>query len=131
MKHQLSELLHTLGTIIAIIVFAITGCVNEKVVIGIVADDESPDAVSDIPLCQTGDVLSTGQMCLDEGTDATFMVLESGNGSYTSESGLLFESTDVLDATGSTLNDQSYNFIARRQGEGVWKIERVSSDAGE
>lgn len=118
---------------LAIIGFAITGCVNEKVEIDIVADAryEKPDVVSDIPLCQTGSVFSIGQMCLDEGTDATFMVLESGNGSYTSESGLLFESTDVLDATSSTLNDQSYNFIARRQGKGVWKIERVSSDAGE
>ena len=77
-----------------------------------------------IPFCKVGDILNPGQSCLDKGTDATFTVLDNGNAKYTSKSGLLFEATDVLDATGSTLNDQSYNFIARKRRDGSWIIER-------
>lgn len=76
------------------------------------------------PVCQVGDILMPGQSCVDDGTDAMFTVLPDGNGKYTSKSGLLFESTDILDTRTSTLNDQSYDFLARKLEDGTWIIEQ-------
>lgn len=121
-------------TIVAISTF---GCNDSKMVLdmasNIVNEQSEPQSqddfsMQDIPVCKTGDVLMVGQKCVDEGTDATFTILDNGLASYTSKSGLLYQSTDVLDATGTSLNDQTYNFIARKLSDGTWKIVTVSSD---
>lgn len=113
-------------TIIAIYTI---GCNVNRMTLDVASDITKDDfTMQDIPVCKTGDILMVGQKCMDEGTDAIFEILDNGNVSYTSKSGLFYEATDVLDATGSTLNDQTYNFIARKQAEGTWQIERVSSD---
>lgn len=89
----------------------------------------TPETETNIEFCKVGDILTIGESCKDKGTDATFTVLETRNGSYTSQSGLVFESTDILDARGSTLNNQSYNFKASRLGtSNNWKIEVITSD---
>ena len=86
------------------------------------------DVVSDIPYCKVGDILSVGNSCKDEGTDATFTVLENGNGSYTSVSGLLSEGTDDVYVDGETLNDSIYYFNARRIDGNSWRIEKLEPD---
>lgn len=116
--------------ITAIFIISVFGCnrtqnpINNSVISNI--DDET--IIPNVLVCKPGDILSIGQMCMDPGTDATFKVLDDGIASYTSPSGLLNEATDVLDATGQTLNNQSYNFIARKQENGNWKIEQVTSE---
>lgn len=115
--------------VFTIIAIYTVGCNGNRITLDVVSDITKDDFTrQDIPVCKTGDILMVGQKCMDEGTDATFEILDNGNGSYTSKSGLLYEATDVLDATGSTLNNQTYNFIARKQENGNWKIEKVSSD---
>ena len=90
-------------------------------------NEQTDNTGNDIVFCNPGDILTIGQSCLDKGTDATFKVLDNKSGSYTSESGLLFESTDVLETLGSTLNGRSYNFKAVRVGDGMWQIETTTS----
>ncbi len=87
-------------------------------------DTPTTETTASINFCKVGDILKPGQSCLDSGTDAKFTVLENGNAQYTSESGLFFESTDVLDARGSMLNDQPYDFLARKRDDGTWIIEQ-------
>lgn len=110
--------------IIAII--SVMNACDNKPTVDIVSDTMNMTPIVDIPICNTGDILSVGQMCMDEGTDAIFKVLDDGLGSYTSESGLLYESTDILDTTGTTLNDRTYDFKAVRIGD-IWKIEKITS----
>ena len=111
-------------------VFQLLGIIAIISVMNACDNKTSVDIVSDtmntIPICNTGDILSVGQMCMDEGTDATFKVLDDGLGSYTSKSGLLYEATDILDTTGTTLNDRTYDFKAVRIGD-IWKIEKITS----
>ncbi len=132
MEDKILKQVFQLIGIISIIAF-LHGCDETKtskdMIMDAMNDQDSTTENTDIqiPACKVGDVLSIGQVCMDEGTDAIFSVLDNGIASYTSSSGLLNEATDVLDATGQTLNDQSYNFIARKQDDGHWKIERVTS----
>lgn len=120
-------------TVLLIIFTFAFGCNRPDTPLDMAVDVHNEEVLSDnidhdVPFCKVDDILSVGQKCMDKGTDAVFEVLENGLGSYTSESGLLNEATDVLDATGQTLNDMTYNFIARRQeGSGNWKVEMVSS----
>lgn len=114
---------------IAIIAFTTFGCENSNLIldniveIDNIVENETNDTTT---LCKVGDILTIGQQCQDPNTDATFTVTTHGNGKYTSKTGLLFEATDVLDTTGSTLNGRAYNFIARKQNDGKWKIETIT-----
>lgn len=115
-----------------ILAFSLFGCDDNKMaqdaLLDIIAEtemtgiEEMSTDVKDIPVCQVGDILMPGQSCLDGSTDGMFTVLENGNGKYTSLSGILFESTDILDTEGATLNDQSYSFRSRRLNNGGWEI---------
>lgn len=78
------------------------------------------------PICKVGDILIEGQSCTDPNTDALFSVTQKGNGKYTSDTGLLYEATDVLDTIGTTLNGNAYNFKATKQNNGSWKIETTT-----
>ena len=109
---------------IAIVVFATQGCDNSKLILENVITDNQPSETA--PICKVGDTLIQGQSCTDPNTDALFSVTSVGNGKYTSESGLLYEATDVLDTVGTTLNGNAYNFKATKQKNGSWKIEAVT-----
>lgn len=108
---------------IVILAFATFGCQNSNLMLDNIVENE-PDQAT--PLCNVGDILTPGERCQDPNTDATFTVTTHGNGKYTSKTGLLFEATDVLDTTGSTLNGMPYNFKARKQNDGTWKIETIT-----
>ena len=118
-------------TLLAIVVISVAtlGC-NQRMTQDVMMDVMSnmDNSMDDIPICKVGDTLMPGQKCADQGTDAVFSVLENGLGSYTSETGLLYEATDVLDATGTILNEQTYNFKARKQMDGRWEIEIISHE---
>lgn len=111
---------------IVLIVFSTQGCDNSNLNLeNVIIDSQSSETA---PTCKVGDILIEGQSCTDPNTDALFSVTPQGNGKYTSESGLLYESTDVLDTIGTTLNGQAYNFKATKQDNGSWKIEVVTDD---
>ena len=118
-------------TLLAIVVISVAtlGC-NQRMTQDVMMDVMSnmDNSMDDIPICKVGDTLMPGQKCADQGTDAVFSVLENGLGSYTSETGLLYEATDVLDATWAILNEQTYNFKARKQMDGRWEIEIISHE---
>ena len=107
----------------AILAFYTVGCDTPHLILDDVIDKQPQQ---NAPSCKVGDILTFGQRCADPNTDVLFTVTPTGNGKYTSESGLLFEATDVLDTTGSTLNGQPYNFKARKQDDGTWKIEAIT-----
>lgn len=131
--------------IMSVLIFSVFGCgrtdlnqpiVSEDIISDIIVDSDVFGNIIDdlldtpktdfesLPDCNIGDILMPGESCHDVGTDAVFTVLENGNGKYTSDSGLLFESTDILDTYGSTLNDRSYFFKAIRISGNSWKVEK-------
>lgn len=107
----------------AILAFSILGCDTPHLILDDVIDKQPQQTA---PRCKVGDILTFGQRCADPNTDALFSVTLTGNGKYTSDTGLLFEATDVLDTTGSTLNGRAYNFKATKQQDGTWKIETLT-----
>ncbi|MDE0554987.1 MAG: hypothetical protein OXI24_12260 [Candidatus Poribacteria bacterium] len=104
---------------IAIIAFYTQGC-NDLNVENVITPSQKA------PICKVGDILTEGQSCTDPNTDALFSVTQKGNGKYTSDTGLLYEATDVLDTIGTTLNGNAYNFKATKQNNGSWKVETVT-----
>jgi len=108
---------------IAILAFSTIGCDTPHLILDDVIDKQPSQTAQS---CKVGDTLTQGQSCTDPNTDGLFSVTPTGNGKYTSETGLFFEATDVLDTTGSTLNGQAYNFKARKQDDGTWKIEATT-----
>ena len=113
--------------LIALISISVIGCGNNRIGVFIVSDivsDKSDDTDTQIPIaiCNVGDILTPGQSCADANSDGVFTVLENGNSSYTSLSGILFEATDLLDTEGASLNDVVYWFRASKLENGVWEI---------
>ena len=86
-------------------------------------------------VCQVGDILAPGESCTYPDTDATFSVLDNGNAQLDSP-GLPSWINNVsiggsLSIT-TTINDQSYHFVATELSSGSWEIEELgdSSDSG-
>ena len=85
-------------------------------------------------ICEVGDMLTSGESCTYPGTDATFSVLDNGSAQWhipdlppllawinqTSISGSLSIST--------TINGETYHFVAEELSSGSWEIKEVGDD---
>lgn len=108
---------------IAFITLSVIGCDGSKMSQDILSEiSDDTDTQTQIAVCNVGDILMTGESCSDPKSDAIFTVLENGNSSYTSPSGILFEATDILDTEGASLNDVLYSFRASKLDSGGWQI---------
>ncbi len=88
---------------------------------------DNGDTDKDDGICRVGDILSIGDSCIMEGTDFQFKV-ERHRVLYGSISVIQFEEGgDVVDATPliDIMQDESWDFIAHKQEDGTWKIDRV------
>ena len=70
--------------------------------------------------CQAGQRVRTGESCAYPGTDLEFTVLASGSGRLG-----FFTSGRSLNIINTTINGQRITFVANRQDDGSWLIERV------
>ena len=75
----------------------------------------TPSASSD---CQVGQVVAPEDSCAYPGTSEEFRVDESGIGHF-----LLFTAKTVIQARNALINNQAYDFAARKQDDGNWIIE--------
>lgn len=122
--------------IVLIILCALISCEKDSLqpAPGVLTDPIAPPPEEDLtPSANTifykvGDILTAGDGCVVEGTDATFTVLERGTGSFISTSGFLYEGTDDIYINGGSLDDNIYYFSAKRLHETSWKIERLDPD---
>ncbi len=119
--------------LIALISLSVIGCDDNKMGQDIISDvmvdaNGSADITGNtevedtIAICNIGDILMPGQSCSDPNSDATFSVLTDGTGLYISLSGIFFESIDLLDTQGASLNDITYSFRASKLDDGTWQI---------
>ncbi|MDE2686536.1 MAG: hypothetical protein OXI16_03425 [Chloroflexota bacterium] len=72
--------------------------------------------------CRVGQVVSPGDSCTYPATTEEFRVDESGTASF-----LFLNATTVLEAQNASINDQAYNFAARKQDDGSWLVEVVGA----
>ncbi len=123
-------------TLVTLTSLSMLGCerqITEGIVNNGISGTKPTTTETTIPICAIGSILMPGEMCSDPGTDAVFAVETNGYGKYTSESGLEYGATDVLDATGTTLNDREYSLKAIKLENGNWEIQNVTdptSDGG-
>ena len=68
--------------------------------------------------CQVGQVLMPGDRCDYPATSDEFWVDETGVGHF-----LFFTASFEINARNATINNQAYDFAARRQEDGTWKVE--------
>ncbi len=68
--------------------------------------------------CQVGRVLEPGNRCTYPATFDEFWVDDTGVGHF-----LFFTANSEINAQNATINNQAYDFAARRQEDGTWKIE--------
>ena len=83
----------------------------------------SPQAV-DAEECQAGQTVRPGESCAYPGTALEFTVLASGSGRLG-----FFTSGRSLNIVNTTINGQRITFVANRQDDGSWLIERVGDSA--
>ena len=87
-------------------------------------------------VCQVGDVLAPGESCAYPGTDATFSVLDNGQAQLDiPDLPSWFNNVSIggsLSIT-TTINDESYHFVAKEHSGNSWEIEELgdSSDQGD
>ena len=72
--------------------------------------------------CQVGQTLAPQDRCTYPGTSDDFWVDESGNGHF-----LFFTASSVINAQNANINNQSYDFSARKQADGSWIIETTGA----
>ncbi|MCY4594026.1 MAG: hypothetical protein OXC19_04425 [Bryobacterales bacterium] len=70
--------------------------------------------------CRAGQRVRTGESCAYPGTDLEFTVLASGSGRLG-----FFTSGRSLNIVNTTINGRRITFVADRQDDGSWLIERV------
>ena len=71
--------------------------------------------------CYVGLIVGIGEMCTYPGTEDAFSVNQRGRGSFlTYLAGIRIRLDNV------TVNGRVYDLVASHQGDGVWRIERVS-----
>ncbi|MCY4486612.1 MAG: hypothetical protein OXF11_05780, partial [Deltaproteobacteria bacterium] len=83
----------------------------------------SPQA-ADADECRAGQTVRPGESCVYPGTDLEFSVLASGSGRLA-----FFISGRSLNIVNTTINGQRITFVANRQDDGSWLIERVGDSA--
>ena len=72
--------------------------------------------------CRVGQMLKAEDSCTYPGTSEEFSVDESGTGHF-----LFFTASAVINAQNARINNQAYEFAARRQDDGSWIIEVVGT----
>lgn len=72
--------------------------------------------------CQPGQVLAPLDRCTYPGTSNDFWVDESGVGHF-----LFFAASSVINAQNANINNQPYDFSARKQADGSWIIETAGA----
>ncbi|MXY46264.1 MAG: hypothetical protein F4Y44_04610, partial [Chloroflexi bacterium] len=72
--------------------------------------------------CLIGQVVSPGDSCTYPASTEEFRVDDSGTASF-----LFLRAESVLQAQNASINDQSYNFAARKQDDGSWLVEVVGA----
>jgi len=75
-------------------------------------------AIENSSECQVGQVLEPGDRCTYPATSDEFWVDDTGVGHF-----LFFTANSEINAQNATINNQAYDFAARRQEDGTWKIE--------
>ena len=80
-----------------------------------------PDADT-LSECHEGQVLAPQERCTYPGTSDDFWVDESGVGHF-----LFFSASVVINAQNASINNQPYEFSAKRQDDGNWIIETIGS----
>ena len=80
--------------------------------------------VADEEECRAGQTVLPGESCMYPGTDLEFSVLGSGSGRLA-----FFTSGRSLNIVNTTVNGQRITFVANRQDDGTWLIERVGDSA--
>jgi len=70
--------------------------------------------------CRAGQTVRPGESCVYPGTDLEFSVLASGSGRLG-----FFTAGRGLNLVNTTINGQRITFVANRQDDGSWLIERV------
>ena len=89
---------------------------------------QAPDADE----CQAGQKVRPGESCAYPGSDLDFTVLATGSGrlgSFASGRSLSITSDRSLNIVNMTINGQQISFVANRQDDGSWLIERVGDSA--
>ncbi len=87
------------------------------------AQSPSPQATN-AEECRAGQTVRPGESCVYPGTDLEFTVLASGSGRLG-----FFTSGRSLNIVNTTINGQRITFVANRQDDGSWLIERVGDSA--
>ena len=72
--------------------------------------------------CQEGQVLEHGDRCTYPGTKEEFWVDDTGAGHF-----LFFSASSVIDARNARINNNAYDFTARKDRNGSWTIEVVGT----
>ena len=82
--------------------------------------------VADAEECRAGQTVRLGESCVYPGTDLEFTVLSSGSGRLG-----FFTSGRSLNIVNTTINGQRITFVANRQDDGSWLIERVGDSTSD
>ena len=80
---------------------------------------ETARAASD---CRVGQVLKAENSCTYPGTSEEFRVDEAGEGHF-----LFFTASEIINAQNARINNEAYDFAARKQDDGSWIIELAGS----
>ena len=76
--------------------------------------------------CRAGQTVRPGESCVYPGTDLEFSVLASGSGRLA-----FFTAGRSLNLVNTTINGQRITFVANRQDDGSWLIERVGDSTSD
>ena len=81
------------------------------------------EQITQVGVCKVGDVIQPGGSCTYPDTNIEFTVSNSGLGQF-----LFFSSGSGLNIENTTINGVLYTFVAEKQTDGSWEIEKVGDD---